>query len=59
MSNRMADLQSCLKLAIAMRDPDLIQSVRDDIQDYKEEHGEAYDSHSHHRTNAVGNRSVN
>lgn len=60
MANRMADLQSCLALAISMRDADLIQSIRDDIQDYKEEQAFIYNGDTHattsrHGTNTTGN----
>lgn len=56
----MADLQSCLALAISMRDADLIQSIRDDIQDYKEEQAFIYNGDTHattsrHGTNTTGN----
>ena len=37
MSHKMVELETQLKLAIAMRDPDVIQSIRDDIQDLKDE----------------------
>lgn len=56
--NRLADLQSSLRLAIAMRDPDMIQECRDNIQDYKEEMEGNYAADSQHRTDSTGNTGV-